>query len=179
MSARERFEPRRVVTALAGRRLVVDFRAATLGTVLEISVGDDPDAAGSRQGPYRAGAAAGLEAPRFEMRRRTGMVRVLASLGAVREIACEDAGFAARVSVRSDAPADRVRAVLARAALRDAVVDLFDGRFEVVGVRRGSIVDARLSDPKVADVEIEGIWPACRALGRIADALEETGGAPG
>jgi len=49
-------------------------------------------------------------------------------------------------------------------------------RFDEVGVRRGSLVDARRSDPTLADVEIGGLWDACRALSRIVDALEESGG---
>jgi hypothetical protein len=147
------------------------------GAVLEIALGEDPDAPGARQGPYRGGGAAGRAVPRFEMRRRTALVQGLAALGVVREIGCDDPGFAARVSVRSDAPVQAVRAALARSALRDAAVELIDRRFEEVGVRRGSMVDARLSDPRLDDVEIGGLWHACRALSRIADALEETSGA--
>jgi stringent starvation protein B len=168
---------RRAVTEMGGRRLVVDLRATTFGAVLEIALGEDAGAAGAKQGPYRGGAPA-RDAPRFAMRRRTTVGRILASLGIVREIASDDAGFAARVSVRCDGPAERVLAALARHALCDAAVDLFDCRFDAVDVAPpGSVVAARLPDPAPADLELDGLWHACRALARIADALEETGGA--
>jgi hypothetical protein len=175
MTARRPLESHRVVTEIGGRRLVVDLRATTFGAVLEIALGDDAGAPAVKQGPYRG--AVPRVAPRFEMRRRTTVVRVLAFLHVVREIACDDAGFAARVSVRSGAPAAQVQASLARHTLRDAAVDLFDCRFSAVDVAHpGSIVAARLRAPSLADLDADALWHACRALARIADAFEQNGG---
>jgi hypothetical protein len=172
------FEPRRAVGEMYGRRIVVDLRGTTFGSVLVIALGDDVvvDAPEPPHGPYRGGAPALRGAPRIEMRRRTTLGRVLAFLRLVREVPLDDPGLAARASVRSDAPVERVRALLARPALRDGAIDLFDRRYVAVGVaRRGSLVDARLPEPVVADLDVDGLSRACHAMSRVADAIEETG----
>jgi hypothetical protein len=164
-------EPRRVVVEVQRRRLVVDLRKTTFGTLLELTLGDR-DAGGAQAGPYRSGAPTLGGVPPFEMQRRTPLVKPFAFLGLVREIRHGDTGFDARVSVRSRGPAEPVRALLDRAALRDATVDLFDHRYHTIAVApRAGVVEARLPDPTMTDLSVRGLGHAWRALTRIFDAL--------
>jgi len=175
MSLNASLSSQRIVTEIEGQRLVLDLRRRAFGADLSIALGSDEENGAERLpagGPYRTDVPALRTLPRVLLRQKSAPGRVLAMLGIVRDIDIPNFDFRQRVSVRSDAPADRVRASLANEAIRDAALEVFDLGFDTIGLRHcGAIVRASTRAPSYPHFEADRLWRASQSLHRMYGAL--------